>query len=372
MTIKLKFFFIFCSLLGLMMLCNKITLACTDIALLAKDGTAIIGRSMEFALNFNSNVVAKPQATVFKTTTPNGKPGLSWKSIYGYLAIDGLNAGIVIDGMNEKGLSFEYLYFPGYTQYQSVPMTHENQSLPYYLLGDWILGNFKSVPEVISALKKIYVFEQLIPGVAPPIVFQVHAAIHDATGAGIVIEFINGQMKIYKNINIMTNSPSYPWQLDNLSNYLNLTPYNPKPITIGGITYTANGQGSGMLGLPGDFSSPSRFVKMAAYLKTVFPADNTQNAVNLAEHLLNTVDIPLGVVRAKENNGPDAEDITQWIVIKDLTNKVLYYRTYNNLALHAIHLKEIDFSPNAMRLKMPLADKPVIINVTEHFKRSAH
>jgi choloylglycine hydrolase len=231
-----------------------------------------------------------------------------------------------------------------------------------------VLGNFKTVAEVREALSKIFVSTQKLPGMGD-MVFPVHAAIHDATGKGIVVEFINGKMNIHDNaIGVFTNSPSYDWHLTNLRNYVNLTPLTPQPIIAKGITFAATGQGAGMVGLPGDTSPPSRFVKTAIMLQTVFPAADGTSAINLAEHIINNVDIPLGFVR-EAKTGDATNEYTQWVVFKDLTHRVFYYRTYNNMRLRAVSLAKVDFSEHAPLLKMPIDTPPQVQNVTDQFVR---
>lgn len=339
--------------------------ACTDFQVSAKDGTFLIARSMEFAMDLKSNIRNSNRGRQFTTSAPNNKPGLAWKAKYAYLFIDFLNQDNALDGMNEKGLSFEYLYLPGETQYQTVPVGKENQALPYAFFGDWILSNFKTVAEVRQALANIYVFQQMIPGLGS-IVFPVHAAIHDASGKGIVVEFIQGQMHIYDFIGVMTNSPTYHWHVSNLRNYINLSPYSPKPMVINNLVFTATGQGAGTLGLPGDISPPSRFIKTAFLSKVAFPVNNAVDALNLAEHIINNVDIPAGLARVLVN-GKEFFETTQWVVFKDATHKMFYYRTYNDMTIRAVSMDKIDFSENAKRFKMPLLGNPFIMDVTDKF-----
>lgn len=343
--------------------------ACTDVRVMAKDKTVVIGRTLEFAEDLNSNVRSAPRGTAFNNKAPDGSTALSWKSKYGYVYVDALNVAVAVDGINEKGLSFEYLFLPGETQYQTVPAQKQKQAVPYYYFGDWILGNFSTVEELRKELANIIVFEQTLPGLDK--VFPLHASVFDSTGKGIVIEFVEGKMVVYNNeAGIMTNSPLYDWHMINLRNYTHLSPYTPTPVIVNGMTFAATGQGSGMLGLPGDISPPSRFVKMAALSATAIPAETAGEALNLVQHFLNTVDIPRGFVRAK-TDGADAVELTQWAVFKDLTNKVLYYRTYNDMTTRALSLDKVNLAENAPLLKMPLAGKPIVIDVTEHFLKQA-
>jgi choloylglycine hydrolase len=345
------------------------TFACTDFRLTAKDGTILISRSMEFAMDMQAAVVSSPRERSFTTTAADGKPGLSWKSKYGYLFLNGLQQDVVVDGFNEKGLSFEALLFPGEAQYQTVPAGLDNQALPYIYLGDWILGNFQTIDEVRQAISHITVFTQKIPGLGD-MIFPLHFSIFDKSGKGIVVEYIAGKMQIHDSIGVMTNSPGYDFHVTNLRNYLNLSPYAPAAITAAGITFAGTGQGAGSVGLPGDSSPPSRFVKVSFLANYASSAANVTAAVNLAEHIMNNVDIPFGTVRAKQSNGADVNDYTQWVVFKDLTHRVLYYRTYQDLTVRSIAMDKIDLSPKAARLKMPLAASTNYIDMTQQFLSS--
>lgn len=354
-------------------LVSQTTVACTDFRIMAKDGTVIITRSMEFSEAFNSNVKSIPRGSSFNNVTTDGqnKPVKSWNNQYGYVYADGLNTPVVIDGINEKGLSFEFLYLPGETQYPKIPSGKNENALPYYMLGDWVLGNFSTIDQVKSALANIIVFEQKIKGMGDKI-FPLHAAIFDKTGKSIVVEFINGEMKIHDNeMGILTNSPVYNWQITNLKNYVNLSPYNPKPVVANGLTFIATGQGAGMIGLPGDVSPPSRFVKTAILVKTATEVDNAQEAINLGQHIINNVDIPSGLVRVK-GNGTDKEliETTQWVVFKDLSHGKFYYRTYDDMTLRMISLDEVDFSEKAPKLKIPMETSPYIKDITKEFLNS--
>lgn len=312
-------------------------LACTSFRLTAQDGTIMIARSMEFAEDMQSKIIVSPRGKTFDFD------GLSWTSEYGYIFLDGLNLGVPIDGMNEAGLSVEILLFPNEAQYQQVPKGAEKQALSYIHFGDWVLGNFKTVAEVRSALNNIYVYGEKLPQLDNQ-QFPVHFSVFDTSGKGLVIEYVDGQLNVHDHMGVMTNSPTYDWHVTNLRNYIQLSPTNPKPVIANGITYAATGQGSGMIGLPGDVSPPSRFVKMAVLLNTVLKPKDAQEALNLSQHMMNTVDIPKGLVRVVDNNNTATLESTQWVVFKDLTHKKLYYRTYDDMTIQTVDLNTIDFS----------------------------
>lgn len=341
--------------------CAIQAVACTDFRLIAQDKTVLVTRTLEFASPMNSQVRTSLVGRLFQEKAPNGRPGVNWKAQYGYLYMDAFDTDVVVDGMNEAGLSFEYLYLPGLTQYSTVPAGEEGRGLSYLHFGDWVLSNFDSVEAVRAALPQIIVFEDKLPKWRGT-VFPLHAAIQDKMGNGIVVEFINGKMQISEYKGVMTNSPDYQWQLTNLQNYVHLSPVNPAPVIDHGMTYTATGQGAGMLGLPGDVTPPSRFVKMNALLATVETPKNDAQALNMAMHMVHTVDIPRGFVR--ESAKSTAGDYTQWTVFKDLTHGILYYYTYEDPALHAISMKKLDFSAQASRVAMPIIDPQQVIDMS--------
>ncbi len=347
---------------------NINSLACTDFRVMAKDGTVLITRSMEYSVDMKSNLRSSTRGRVFTTIAPDGKSGLAWKAKYGYVFLDAMNQDFAIDGMNEAGLSVESLYLPGFADYQTVPADLSNQALPYLNFGDWVLSNFKTIDEVKKELEHIYVFAQKVPALGD-MIFPLHFSIFDATGKGIVVEYIAGKLRVYDHMGVMTNSPGYNWHLTNLTNYLHLTPINPPAVISDGLRFSSNGQGFGMVGLPGDVSPPSRFVKTATLLHVAIPTDNIIGALNLAEHVINNVDIPLGLVREPET-GNASNETTQWVVFKDLTHRVIYYRTYGDMSLRAVSLTKVNFTENAPRLKMPLARTVVVQDLTEQFGRA--
>lgn len=365
---KLSRKILFVTLLGLTIGTSQNSNACTDFKLTGKDGTIIVTRSMEYALDFHSNLRTSTRNREFIMTAPDNKPAMKWKAKYGYVYLDGLDTDIAVDGMNEKGLSFEALYLPTLAQYQEIPAGKEAKALPYINFGDWVLSSFDTVDQVKDAVKNIYVFAQDLPNLNN-MVFPLHYAIYDASGKGIVVEYIDGKLHVYDNIGVMTNSPAYSWHLTNLNNYVHLTPTNPNPIVENGVKFAATGQGYGMIGLPGDISPPSRFVKVATLLHVLIPTADAGTTLNAAEHVINNVDIPLGLAR-EPSNGAASNELTQWVVFKDLTHKVFYYRTYNNLTLHSVSFDKLNFAANAQRLKMPIASPETIIDMNEEFLKT--
>lgn len=341
--------------------------ACTEFRVRAKDGSVIIGRSMEFPFNLHSNIVVQPKGYQYISKAPGNKDGLKWTSKYGVIYLDAFDVDASSDGLNEKGLSCGALYLPGFAAYQSVPEGKEDRALSnlYFVL--WILGNFATVDEVRNALPSIFVWDEAVDlGNDKVKRFPLHYSIYDEQGNGLVVEYTEDGLKLYDNeVGVLTNSPTYNWHVINLRNYIDLTSFQVKPITMDGVTLAPLGQGIGLRAIPGDPTPPSRFIRAAAMVHFANPVDKATEAVNLALHVLNTVDIPLGIIKDKVD-GVVHKDYTQWIVVKNLKNKQLYYRSYNNQNIKQINATALDLTEKGKRLQISVEEgSPAFIDVTK-------
>ena len=341
--------------------------ACTEFILKVQDGGVIIGRSLEFGWNPGYQAVLHPRGQQRVSDAPGSKPGVKWTSKYGYLAMEVFGSGV--DGMNEAGLSLGGLYLPGYTKYQDEEAAkHPAQAVSLLDFGNWLLSNFETVDQVREAVQKIYVWGKPMPE-AQGQVFPLHFSVYDAAGNGIVIEYVKEGLRIYDHnvLGVLTNSPPFDWQLINITNYLNIRAAEVQPVKQGDTVLAPPSQGSGGQGLPGDWTSPSRLVRAWFMQRHAKPVKDAAAGVNLAAHILNGVDIPVGSIRPEDNPFND-NDYTMWIAIKDLKNKVLYFRTYENLALRAIDLKKLDMSPGASKKVMSIQGGTEVLDVSANLK----
>jgi choloylglycine hydrolase len=245
------------------------------------------------------------------------------------------------DGMNAAGLYAGLLYMPGFCDY-----TPSEGAAPATLMSiidvvAFVLGSCATIDEVKAAMAEVTVWPYVFGpfGMAPP----AHVIVHDAGGHSIVIEWRDGQMVVFDNpIGVACNWPHLDWHLTNLRNYVNLSVQNPSPITIDGVELSKMGQGPGMLGLPGDSSSPARFIRAAAYSAALRPVDSGAELEMTALHVLNNFDIPLGLIR--EDDDPKNDDHTLWSTISNLGARRYVLRTYDNPVPQAIDLTKVDFS----------------------------
>jgi choloylglycine hydrolase len=320
---------------------TKISTACTDARIIAKDGSVLSARSMEFGAAMNSRLVIRPQGTDFRSSAPDNAKGISWTGKYGFVYLDGLGIDCVVDGLNEAGLGFGALYLPGFAKYEEIENTIQENALSNLQLGAWILSQFSTTDEVMSAITDVNVWGEKLTVFGNEYV-PLHYVVHDPMGKSLVLEWVDGKLTVYDNTaGVMTNSPTYDWHMTNLRNYISLSPDNSNPVKVGGITYPANGQGSGLFGMPGDPTPPSRFIQTVFALTASETPNDATEALILGQKLLNRVDLPEGLARDPKTGD---SDITQWAVFRDHKNKTYYYRTYNDMTLKAIDLKTAELS----------------------------
>jgi choloylglycine hydrolase len=311
--------------------------ACTTLLIKAKDGTVVSGRTMEFGIDVKSQVIVIPAGTRIKGTLPSGAAGISYTTKYGMAGANAFGYSVIIDGINEKGLFVSDLYFPGYAGYAEVTPENSSRAMAAYEYGNWLLGNFATVDEVRAHLQDVVLNSTAVPELkGPP---PIHFIIRDRSGKSLVIEPIDGKLVAYDDpVGVMTNSPTFDWHLTNLRNYIGLTDQNLPPIRLkGGLVLRSFGQGSGMYGLPGDSSSPSRFVRAVAYSQTAMPPATASEAVLQVFHLMNNFDIPFGAVRDTSGKNVAIES-TSWTSVADLKNNRWYFRTYDDQAIRMVDL----------------------------------
>jgi choloylglycine hydrolase len=316
---------------------------CTGIRLVAADGTVVHARTLEFAVDLNSNVITVPRGYARIGSTPDGKEGLKWKAKYASVGANGLGMPFVFDGLNEKGLAVGVFYFPTTAGYMPYRGADAGKTIAPWEMGSWLLDNFATVEEVKTNVGKIIVAGVVFKdwGFVPP----AHFVVHDASAKSIVIEYVGGKLNVHENpLGLMSNSPTFDWHMTNLRNYVNFSLTNVPPTQLGPVKLEPFGQGSGMLGLPGDFTPPSRFVRAAAFSQSALPSKTGSDAVLQAFHILNNFDIPKGAAREREKDehGNTLADYTLWTSANDLKAKRFYFRTYENSQIRMIDLTKMN------------------------------
>ena len=313
--------------------------ACTGISLKAKDGSYVIGRTMEWGgFRMPSRVVIVPRGYSRLALTPEGKNGMELKAKYGYAGIGVLDGNFIAEGMNEKGVVVELFYFPGYGETMPYKPENHGRTLCDAQFLDWVLCNFATIGEMEAALGSID-FCTFGDGFE-----SAHYRIADATGRDVVVEFYDQHWHVWENnVGVITNSPSFDWHVTNLNNYVNVFPGGIEPRQLNdNLKIRAFGVGSAAHGLPGDLTPPSRFVRAAFYVNTAKKMADGWSTVKQVFQILNNFDIPIGMEFGQDEM-PDLVSATQWTSAIDIAARKLYYKTEWNASIRCLDFNEINF-----------------------------
>ncbi|MFT8723997.1 MAG: linear amide C-N hydrolase [Liquorilactobacillus nagelii] len=311
---------------------------CTSITIKSRTGDLFFGRTLDcFPHFFDDDSPFKVEMTIFpKGTLLTGQLD-SWKTKY---AIGGLNIKNTIalyDGINDAGLAGE-LNALGECTWADINEIRTSQDIP--LMGEevitYMLSHFNSVDEIKANFKKYALADvSFAPAVTSNIFKKIpsHYTFVDTTGKGIILEPVNnGYFKIYDSIGVMANSPEYDWQVTNLRNYVQLQGYNAgntkliPTLNESDILLKEIGYGSGLLGLPGDYTSTSRFVR-AAFLSRYIDDFDSSNGINVLFNTFTTVMVPKGVERVSAAS-LDSDSTLYWSGY-DLSKQIFYVKAAN-------------------------------------------
>jgi choloylglycine hydrolase len=349
---------------------------CTTLRIRASDGTVLIGRTMEYALPVNWEWRAVPRGVRQVSTAPDGD-GLAWEGSHGYVGIgngETASFGLTIpsqsgipDGVNEAGLYAGLLYLPGFAEYESPQGVSTDRLLAPLDVASYVLATCATVPEAVTAVESVVVWPAPIPVIGVP---PLHLILHDRTGAAAVVEWVEGVRNVHENpIGVATNSPPFDWHMINLRNYVNQTAMDVPTLSLLGETVAPLGQGTGMLGLPGDFTPPSRFVRAAAFAASARTPDTALDGVSTVMHLLSSFDITKGVIRDAVPEGLTTEDAaglgdyTAFSSVAELNDSPAFtVRTYDDASQRRVALRHLDLASGPPRTISMVAAGPVAVS----------
>lgn len=315
---------------------------CTALTLKTSEGTHLFGRNMDIEFSFNQSVGIIPRSFEYKNMSTNELEKTKYAIIGMITVID--NHPMLADGLNEKGLACAGLNFPGYAHWESE-LAEGKINVPAYDFMLWVLSNFETLEELKPELEKINLLNSRINNLTPPP--TLHWIITDKTGESIVIEKTKSGLRIFNNeVGVLTNSPTFDWHITNLRQYIGLSSNQVTNAKWSTQELKALGQGVGCVGIPGDFTPASRFVR-TAFLRH-FALANDKDSMNISEffHILNNVAMVRGSVRTPDNRS----DITQYTSCMNQEKGIYYYNTYNNNNINAIDMHKEDLNAKEIKL----------------------
>mmetsp|Transcript_34491 Transcript_34491/g.98983 ORF Transcript_34491/g.98983 Transcript_34491/m.98983 type:complete len:373 (+) Transcript_34491:87-1205(+) len=353
------------------LLLHGLARACTYFEVEAPGGVWVAGRTMELGGGGGGLLQAAASSSWRVALHPRGEELLGERGRLGYVGVEAetQSVNLVSDGMNEAGLSVS-LHTMRMAKYQEPDPT--KASVLFLAIVPWLLSRADSVDAARRALANVSV----TAGALGPDDFA-HWAVADVEGKSVVVEYVNGVLEIHPNdVRVMTNDPDYQWHLKNLNMYVGLGPNAPNENqdlavkTELGLVPQVWSQGFNLLGLPGDLSPASRFVRMfylRQYAERHDPVASTDDAIVLATGLLNNVFIPRGTVAPMKPARSAADyDYTQYALVKIPAQRRLLFRSYRSMAWKEVDLSSLSWDEAK---SMPLSDGGLgIEDVTGKFR----
>ncbi len=342
------------------------TSACTGIRLTASDGTVIYARTMESALDFQSNLIIVPRGLPYVGTKSENTPGLRWTAKHLFVGPNVFGLPYICDGMNERGLALGHFVFAGFAKYQEPDPADLGRTINCAEVGTYLLSTCGNVSEAVAALRSVRVV-QAGATARERAMHAYHYFVHDADGRCVVLEYVDGRLRVHENpLGVVTNSPPFDWHLTNLRNYVHLDPEDAAAVDLADVKLSGFGHGTGLLGLPGDFTPPSRFIRALTFQQASPPSATAEECVEAAFHLLNQFDIPHGAVRAHENGKPISE-FTNWTTAADMKHLRYYFHTFQSRRIRMVDLMKLDRSAKDV-MTIPMREGEVFEDVSNKAK----
>ena len=302
-----------------------------------------MGRTLDYEFSYGEEIVITPRR--FPIALRHGGVMDTHYAIIGTAHVaDGFP--LYYDAVNEKGLGMAGLNFVGSAQYAEVVPDWEN--IAQFEFIPRLLGRCATLAEAREALRTLNLtgtpFSERLPAA------QLHWLLADKSGA-VVIESVADGLKVYDDpAGVLTNNPPFPQQLAALRNYTRLSPGQP-PADFCGVPVTLDSRGMGALGLPGDLSSPSRFVRAAFVRANARSAQTEDASVSQFFHILTSVEQQRGCCELDDGQ----YEITLYSSCCNADRGIYYYTTYDNRQITGVKLHSADLD-SAQLTAYPLVD----------------
>ncbi len=285
------------------------------------------GRTLDYDYSYGEEITVMPRGWPFRFRT-----GETLERHYAIIGMAHVADGypLYYDAVNEKGLGMAGLNFVGNAVYHEPDPERSNVETFEFI--PWILGRCATVEEARAQLGRLNLTGGAFNAALPAA--QLHWIIADKSGA-IVVESVKGGLRVYDNpAGVLANNPPFDEQMFNLNNYMALSPCQPQNHFSSQLNLSLYSRGMGALGLPGDLSSQSRFVRAAFVRLNSLSGDSEEESVSQFFHILNSVDQQRGCCEVE----PGAYEYTIYTSCCNADRGIYYYTTYNNHQISAVDL----------------------------------
>lgn len=308
---------------------------CTAATYQSKD--FYFGRNLDYDFSYGDEVVVVPRNMPF-TFRKMGRMDKHYAMI-GMAYVAGEDP-LFYDAINEKGLCIAGLNFVGNAVYQPEKPGADN--IAQYELIPWLLGQCADLAEARSLIGRMNMVNISYSEQLP--LAQLHWLIADRTGA-VTLEVTADGLHLYENpVGVLTNNPLFPMQMFNLNNYRGLSAEQPKNTFAPALDLQCYSRGMGGLGMPGDLSSQSRFVRAAFTRMNACSAEDENASVSQFFHILGSVEQQRGCCRLE--NGK--YEITLYTSCCNADRGIYYYTTYDNRQITAVDMHHENLDGDAM------------------------
>ena len=298
---------------------------CTAVSFLS--GDHYFGRNLDLEYSYDETVTVTPRNYPF-----GFRSGLELGNHYALIGVAHVESGypLYYDAANEKGLSMAGLNFPVSTEYRQ-PVEDKDNIAPFELI-PWVLGRCANLSEARCLLRRTNVIREAFSEEFP--LTPLHWMVADRRGS-LAVECTREGLLLCENpVGVLTNEPPFPEQMGNLSRYMGLSPHPAVNRFAPGVELQAVSRGMGAMGLPGDMSSSSRFVRAAFVRYHSLCAQEEGERVGQFFHILGSVAQQRGCVRLEEGG----LEHTVYSSCCNTDTGVYYYRTYGGSHTHAVDL----------------------------------
>ena len=300
------------------------------------------GRTLDYEFSYGDEVTITPRNFPFHFRE-QGNLNTHYAIIGMAHVID--DCPLYYDAINEKGLGMAGLNFVGNAVYREQEEGKDNVAQFEFI--PWILSQCATVKEARRFVEKINLlnipFNEKLP------LAQLHWIISDSEES-ITVESVKEGIKIYENpVGVLTNNPPFDKQMFNLNNYMHLSVRSPENNFSKDLNLTTYSRGMGAIGLPGDLSSQSRFVRVAFTKMNSISGDGEMESVSQFFHILNSVDQQRGCCELDDGK----YEITLYTSCCNTDKGIYYYTTYNNHQITAVDMHKENLEGNEL-VRYPL------------------
>lgn len=288
------------------------------------------GRTLDYDCSYGEEIVITPRNVPFSFRCAG-----QMRRHYAMIGMAHVAEGVPLyyDAVNERGLGMAGLNFVGNAHYEKEKAQGKDNIAPFELIF-WVLGQCATAREARELLANIHLLDIPFSEKLPQA--QLHWIIADKDEV-ITLEAVRGGLRIYENpAGVLTNNPPFDEQMFALNNYMSLSPKEPQNRFSSALPLRPYSRGMGALGLPGDLSSQSRFVRVAFTKMNAVSGNSEMESVSQFFHILGAVEQTRGCCEV----GEGAYEITIYTSCCNAERGIYYYTTYDNHQITAVDMKE--------------------------------